>query len=58
MEKKRLICGCARVHDEDIKRAIASGASTFDEVAQITKAGTGCGNCRILIERMLREETK
>jgi bacterioferritin-associated ferredoxin len=41
-----LICLCKSVSDRDLARAIASGASSVEEVGRCTGAGTGCGACR------------
>ena len=52
--EKALICTCFGVTEEMIERQIAAGAlETVAEVTEITKAGSGCGSCRMLIEEML-----
>jgi NAD(P)H-nitrite reductase len=50
----RLICGCMRLHESDIRKAIAEGAQNYEELQRLTGCGTGCGNCRILVEKILK----
>lgn len=47
------LCNCNRVRQSVVAEAIGSGASTVEEVARATRAGTGCGSCVSSIERML-----
>ena len=53
--KDKLICGCVRVYCSDIERAILNGARTYTEIQEKTGAGTSCGNCRPLVEKIIRE---
>ena len=39
------VCLCNGVTERDIHEAIAEGASTLEEVAYCTGAGTRCGSC-------------
>ena len=41
------------VTEEQIKEAIANGATTVDEVGEATGAGTGCGSCKDAIAELL-----
>lgn len=51
-----LICKCFGVTDEQIRRAIRENdLKTAEEVTQYTKAGGGCGECILDIERLLME---
>lgn len=52
----RLICGCVRVYQSDIEKAIENGARTFNDIQRMTKAGTSCGNCRPLVDKILRNK--
>ena len=54
MEGNRLICGCMRIYEKEIREAYEQGARTFSDVQKMTQAGTSCGNCRILVEKVLR----
>lgn len=40
-----VICNCMSVTNADIKEAVKAGASTLEEVQEITQAGTICGAC-------------
>ena len=53
--KDRLICSCERVYESTIREAIVNGASSFTELQNTTGLGRSCGNCRPLVERILRE---
>jgi len=48
-----IICECMGIEDHEIADSIASGARTVDEIGGACSAGTGCGGCQDLIERML-----
>ena len=41
------ICFCMRVHRNALIAAIEAGADTLDALGNRTRAGTGCGTCRI-----------
>lgn len=51
----KLICGCVRVYRSDIEKAVGNGAHTYIEIQEATGAGTSCGNCRTLVERVIKE---
>ncbi|MDR3594591.1 (2Fe-2S)-binding protein [Clostridium sp.] len=44
-EDNKIICGCFKITEQDLKNAITNGANSFEEVQAITKVGTGCGRC-------------
>ena len=44
MDLDKTICYCAGVTNGMIKDAVDSGATTLEEVQEITKAGTVCGS--------------
>jgi len=51
-----LICRCFGVTDEQIRRAISENdLKTAEEVTNFTKAGGGCGECILDIERLIME---
>ena len=51
-----VVCSCASVTREQIDTAIgAGGLERVSEVARATGATTGCGACRVQVERMLAE---
>ncbi|QOR35524.1 (2Fe-2S)-binding protein [Clostridium sp. 'deep sea'] len=48
-----VICACFDVTKNQIIEAINNGASTVDEVGEVTNAGTGCGACRDEIQNII-----
>lgn len=51
-----LVCHCKRVHCRDIRDAVRDGAETVDDVGERCGAGTGCGGCRTLVEKLVERE--
>jgi bacterioferritin-associated ferredoxin len=49
------VCLCRAVSSTVICAAIEDGASSVDEVADRSAAGTVCGKCRQTIEKLLAE---
>ncbi|MCA8942762.1 MAG: (2Fe-2S)-binding protein [Planctomycetes bacterium] len=53
------ICYCMHVREATLLRVIRAGATDLDEIAERTRAGTGCGTCRSelleLLERVAGE---
>ena len=49
----RIVCHCNQVSYADIRKAMACGARTVEEIQEITGAGTECGNCIGDIESIL-----
>lgn len=49
-----LVCSCFGVDEDTITRAIGTpDAASLERVGEITRAGTGCGACRLTIEGMI-----
>jgi bacterioferritin-associated ferredoxin len=48
-------CICRAVTDDQVMAAIDRGATTVEAVADATRAGTGCGCCRVHIEDLIDE---
>ncbi len=40
-----IICECMEVTDHEIEEAVLEGARTFLQLQEMTKIGTGCGEC-------------
>ncbi|WP_310619838.1 nitrate reductase [Flexibacterium corallicola] len=55
VEPGALICSCMNVGVNQIALAIEQGASSLDQVAAATNAGTGCGSCRGDILRIIED---
>ena len=52
--EKAIICTCFGVSEETIEKLIDRGdAMEVSDVSAITRAGTGCGSCRMLIQELL-----
>lgn len=51
----RVVCECMQVTDEDIEHAVLDGARSFIELQEMTKIGTGCGECQDEAQRVLSE---
>ena len=50
-----IVCHCDGVNDRKVRRAIASGARTIEEVAASCGAGRRCGGCWPLLDDLLDE---
>ena len=52
--EEALICTCFGVSEATVISVIAGGAiQTVDEVAEICRAGAGCGSCRMLVQDLI-----
>ncbi len=49
------VCVCMKVHVSTLRRAFRAGARTVEELSQATRAGTGCGTCRMDLMELLRQ---
>jgi NAD(P)H-nitrite reductase large subunit len=49
-----LICHCRRVNDGAARAAIEAGATDLDALAELCRAGSGCGGCHPILEELLR----
>lgn len=58
MEKKAVVCHCMNVSKREIKLAMIKGARTLEDIQVITGAGTACGGCIELIEKILSTACK
>ena len=56
------VCVCQAVSDQDIRRAVAGGACTFEDVQNRTGCTTCCGCCeaeaRELVEASVESERR
>lgn len=53
--KGTIVCACMDVGREDLRRAIAAGATTVPMLAEMTGAGTNCGSCRPEMAELLED---
>ena len=49
------VCVCMKVHTRTLREAFRAGARSVEEVGQATRAGTGCGTCRMDLMELLRQ---
>ncbi len=47
------ICNCHHVRESALVAAIQEGRTNLHQIAQATKAGTGCGSCRGQVARLI-----
>ena len=52
-EEERVVCKCMNVTDQEIEHAVLEGAPTFYELQEMTKVGTGCGECEQEVTQLL-----
>lgn len=45
MDSDKIVCNCLGITNGMIKEAVDNGASTLEEVQDVTSAGTICGAC-------------
>ncbi|RGY98084.1 (2Fe-2S)-binding protein [Clostridium sp. AM58-1XD] len=55
MNLDKIVCSCMSVTNGMIKDAVDSGATTLEEVQEITGAGTVCGVCLDDIQHLVDE---
>lgn len=51
-----IVCLCKGVSCGTLRRAIADGAQSLEEIGRACGAGTDCGGCQNTIEDILDEE--
>ncbi len=55
-DAEKVVCKCFDVTEEKIRRvAMDNHLTTVDEITNFTKAGGGCGECRVSIEAILND---
>ena len=52
MDRDEIVCNCMGVTAGEIQDAIEGGASTVEQVQEVTGAGTVCGGCLEEIQKM------
>jgi len=52
-EEERVVCKCMNITDQEIEHAVLEGAKTFYELQEMTKVGTGCGECEEEVTQLL-----
>ncbi len=52
-EEERVVCQCMNITDQEIEHAVLEGARTFNDLQEMTKVGTGCGECKDEVMQLL-----
>jgi nitrogenase molybdenum-cofactor synthesis protein NifE len=56
MKKDYVVCGCMVVTRNTIEEAILEkGCTTFEEIKELTEAGSVCGQCEDEINEIIEE---
>lgn len=55
MNMEKTVCYCMGITNGMIKDAVDSGATTLEEVQDLTGAGTVCGACVDNVRRLVEE---
>ena len=50
---RKLVCVCNFVPEKEILQAIDKGATTLEDIKEMTGAGTSCGRCHPAINSLL-----
>ena len=53
MNLDKIVCECFGVTNGMVREAVYEGATTLEEVAEKTGAGTGCGACNDDLQRLV-----
>ena len=51
----RLVCLCNLVTEKEILTALKKGARSTADIQKITRAGTSCGRCLVVIDALVDE---
>jgi len=54
----RLVCSCHKVTEATLVAAAEAGADSVAALGEVTKAGTGCGSCKVELEEIARKHGK
>ena len=52
---QNIICDCTGTTYQKVQQLIDDGASSLDEIADVTGATTGCSSCDILVLELLED---
>lgn len=55
MNLDKTVCYCMNVTNGMVKDAVKNGATTLEEVQEITGASTVCGTCLENVQRLVEE---
>lgn len=55
MKREKIACNCKNITYGMIEDAISNGASSYEEVEELLKFDTGCGQCKEFIHFLIRD---
>ena len=55
MDMEKIVCTCYGISNGKIKEVVDNGATTLEEVQDVTGAGTACGACLADVERLVKQ---
>ena len=53
MPDDETVCHCNAVRKRDLRECVAGGAHGAQDVVRATRAGTGCGSCKLLVKALV-----
>lgn len=53
-----IVCHCKGINDATIRKLAREGASSARQIAQGCQAGTDCGGCSAMIEKIVASERR
>lgn len=51
----RLVCICNMVTEKEIHTALIKGSRSTSDIQKVTRAGTSCGRCLVIIDAIVEE---
>lgn len=54
MSGSKCVCPCKHVTEEDVRKAIANGATNLKQVRKATGAGSKCGKCKPAVKKLVK----
>jgi bacterioferritin-associated ferredoxin len=52
-----IVCHCEAVNDATVRAAVLSGAEDVEAVGDRCRAGTNCGGCHRMLERLIGQRS-
>lgn len=50
-----MVCICNMVSEREILAVLSKGARSTSDIQRLTRAGTNCGKCLVLLDAMVEE---
>ena len=57
-QNEQLVCYCMKITRSSLERAIQAGAQSLEQLMLQTRAGTGCGTCRMDLLELLSQQDR